>query len=224
MKTSIKTSQFRRQCMALVSTAVVGLPLALAASSANAQLTYFDKPPSAQQLRQALMGSGAAPRTAAPASQNIVRPGGVRVRGIVWDKPKAGVPSNAPKQPTLASQSAQQPLPAAGPSAGMPINFELGSARPVPGSLGFVRSVAEVMQQDPNVRLIIEGHTDSSGSFERNMVLSWDRAMGVFRVLVEQYGINPERLQPIGKGPKEPMPGTAPNDGSNRRVQFRLAG
>lgn len=223
----MKTHQLRRQSVALLSAAMIGLPLALASAPASAQLTYFEKPPSAQQLRQALMGGGA--RTTAPGAQSVVRPDGVKVRGILWDKPKAGVPSNAPAQPTIASKSAQQAYPtaatpAAGPAAGMPINFELGSARPVPGSLGFVRSVAEVMQQDPNVRLLIEGHTDASGSFERNMVLSWDRAMGVFRVLVEQYGINPERLQPIGKGPKEPMPGKAPNDGENRRVQFRIAG
>jgi outer membrane protein OmpA-like peptidoglycan-associated protein len=220
----MKSHQSSRRSTAIISSLLVGLPLALASMSAQAQLTYFDKPPSAQQLRQALMGGAGATRANTAPAPKVVRPDGVKVRGILWDKPKAGVPSNAAQQPTIASQSAQQPLPAAGPAAGMPINFQLGSARPLPSSLGFVRSVAEVMQQDPSVQLVIEGHTDSSGSLSRNMVLSWDRAMGVFRVLVEQYGIDPERLQPIGKGPKEPMPGTAPSDGSNRRVQFRIAG
>jgi len=176
-------SHRNRPARKVLTTVLVGMPLALAATMTHAQMTFFEKPPSAQELRQALMGGSTTQRSAAPASQKVIRPSGVKVRGIVWDKPKAGVPSNTPKQPTIASQSAQQPLPSAAPSAGMPINFELGSARPLPGSIGFVRSVAQVMQQDPNVRLIIEGHTDASGSYKRNMVLSWDRAMGVFRVL-----------------------------------------
>jgi flagellar motor protein MotB len=56
------------------------------------------------------------------------------------------------------------------------------------------------------------------------MVLSWERALGVFRSLVETYGIEPRRLQPVGEGPLEPMPGTNPHDGGNRRVQFRVTG
>jgi outer membrane protein OmpA-like peptidoglycan-associated protein len=56
------------------------------------------------------------------------------------------------------------------------------------------------------------------------MMLSWERAYSVFKLLVERYGIDPARLQPIGRGPLEPMPGVAPNDGMNRRVQFRVAG
>jgi outer membrane protein OmpA-like peptidoglycan-associated protein len=84
--------------------------------------------------------------------------------------------------------------------------------------------VADVLRSDPGVSLIIEGHTDATGGYQRNMVLSWERATAVYRALVENFGIDPSRLQPIGKGPSEPMPGTAPTDGSNRRVQFRLNG
>ena len=71
---------------------------------------------------------------------------------------------------------------------------------------------------------MIEGHTDARGAYSRNMVLSWDRALGVFRTLVENYGVEPRRLQPLGKGPLEPMPGTDPSDGANRRGQFRISG
>ena len=48
--------------------------------------------------------------------------------------------------------------------------------------------------------MAIEGHTDASGSAQRNLMLSWDRAMTVFKLLVERYGIDPVRLQPVGKG------------------------
>jgi outer membrane protein OmpA-like peptidoglycan-associated protein len=80
------------------------------------------------------------------------------------------------------------------------------------------------MARDPSIRLVIEGHTDVTGAYQRNMMLSWERAYSVFKLLVERYGIDPARLQPIGRGPLEPMPGVAPNDGMNRRVQFRVAG
>lgn len=49
-------------------------------------------------------------------------------------------------------------------------------------------------------------------------------AYSVFKVLVERYGIDSVRLQPLGRGPLEPMPGVAPSDGMNRRVQFRIDG
>ena len=110
------------------------------------------------------------------------------------------------------------------PAAALPINFDLGSSRIQPGSLPYLETIASVLRTDPSLQLVIEGHTDDRGSYNRNMVLSWDRALGVFRTLVENYGIDPRRLQPVGKGPLEPMPGTLPADGANRRVQFRISG
>ncbi len=231
-----------------MKTAIIAASIALVGmSSAHAQVTFFEKPPSAAELRQALMG-GAAPQTVAPAprpqSFAPARPAGVRTRGIVWSgggnspvqqaapapaAQSAAAPNNAPvySNPAQQAQSYQQQqanAKAAGPAAGMPINFASGSSRISAGSIGFIQTVAEVLNSDPSLRLVIEGHTDSIGSYQRNMVLSWERAMGVYRVLVEQYGIDPARLQPNGLGPTEPMPGLAPNDGSNRRVQFRLMG
>lgn len=208
--------------------------LATAALPVAAQVTYFDKPPTAAELRRALMG-GAAPSTATPATSRATedasgRPSGVRTRGIVWKQ--SGLPANdASSQPAPgAAQSAAAPVESTvnpqlgGPAAGMPINFASGSANLSPDSFGFLETVAEVMRSDPSMSLVIEGHTDATGSYRRNMVLSWERAMGVYRALVETYGIEPTRLLPQGKGPTEPMPGTSPADGANRRVQFRLQG
>ena len=103
-------------------------------------------------------------------------------------------------------------------------NFDLGSSRVDPSSLPYIEAIASVLRSDPSLSLVIEGHTDDRGSYNRNMVLSWDRALGVFRTLVEGYGIDPGRLRPMGLGPNSPMPGTLPSDGANRRVQFRVNG
>ena len=229
--TNAKTRSMAASCRKPAGTrrhAALALAAALCCASvpALAQVTYFDKPPSAAQLREALMGG--APRVTTPPPGQPARPDGTRTRGIVWNQ-GGGMPANQPA-PTAAAASAaasvQAPIYArqAGPAAGMPINFASGSSQLAPDSIGFISTVAEVLRGDPTIFLVIEGHTDATGSYKRNMVLSWERAMGVYRVLVESYGIDPKRLQPVGKGPTDPMPGTQPEDGSNRRVQFRLSG
>src|SRR5690606_3068819 len=108
------------------------------------------------------------------------------------------------------------------PAAALPINFDLGSSRVERDSLPYIETIASLLQSDPSLQLVIEGHTDALGSYHRNMILSWDRALGVFRTLVESYGVEPQRLQLLGKGSLEPMPGTDPTDGANRREQFRI--
>ena len=52
----------------------------------------------------------------------------------------------------------------------------------------------------------------------------WDRAMTVFKLLVERHGIEPVRLMPVGKGSSEPLDELNPEAANNRRVQFRPLG
>lgn len=111
-----------------------------------------------------------------------------------------------------------------GRAVALPIHFDIGSAAVLPESRAFVESIGQYLQHHPSVNLLIEGHTDRSGSDRVNMMLSWDRAFSVFRTLVTQYGIDPARLQPLGKGSTDPLPGASPFDPQNRRVQFRVFG
>jgi OOP family OmpA-OmpF porin len=130
--------------------------------------------------------------------------------------PLQGVPAR-PAPPAYAGAAGT-------PAAALPINFDLGSSRVDRSSLPYIEAIASLLRSDPSLNLVIEGHTDDTGAYNRNMVLSWDRALGVFRTLVESYGIDAGRLQPVGKGPNDPMSGTNPADASNRRVQFRISG
>jgi|GEM_PF-2057875 len=214
-------------------------------SPAGAQVTYFQRPPTPEQLRAALLAPATSTATAAPSpaqatpvpAATSLLPSGTRTRGIVWSTgTTAGSSTTAsaagsaaapvPSADARMQASAQIASPASpgSPAAALPINFDLGSSRIDSGSLPYLETIASVLRTDPSLHLVIEGHTDDRGSYNRNMVLSWDRALGVFRTLVESYGIDPRRLQPVGKGPLEPMPGTAPADGANRRVQFRISG
>ena len=79
--------------------------------------------------------------------------------------------------------------------------------------------MAELMQQEPQVKLQVEGHTDALGSADYNQGLSERRAAAVASYLVHQRGIAAERLVVMGKGMAEPMT-QDPYDGKNRRVQF----
>ncbi|MEO6269563.1 MAG: OmpA family protein, partial [Lautropia sp.] len=207
-------------------------------SPAGAQVTYFQRPPTPEQLRAALLAPATSTTTAAPSPMQAAPapaatsplPSGTRTRGIVWSTATSAGSSTT----ASAAGSAAAPVPSAGagmqapaqiaspaspatpgsPAAALPINFDLGSSRIDSASLPYLETIASVLRTDPSLHLVIEGHTDDRGSYNRNMVLSWDRALGVFRTLVESYGIDPRRLQPVGKGPLEPMPGTAPADGA----------
>ena len=67
---------------------------------------------------------------------------------------------------------------------------------------------------------VIEGHADPRGSAERNLRLSEGRAAAVREYLVQNQNVNPERLQAVGKGDREPMNTANPAAPENRRVTF----
>lgn len=217
----------------LVASLLLAAPLLLAgAQPATAQVTVFKSPPTADEFRRALN----AKTSAAPRERATNLPYLGRARGLVW-KGEGRIPANSSANDSktdasLASESAAAPVEvtetartdAAGPAAGLPISFAPGSSRIAKRSRAYVDTVVQVMRDDPTINLVIEGHTDASGSYPRNMVLSWERAMGVYKVLVQRYGIEPKRLMPVGKGPNELLPNVAPASGENRRVQFRLGG
>jgi outer membrane protein OmpA-like peptidoglycan-associated protein len=216
---------------AFVTAVLRGLSLALGVCAANpaiAQVTYFHRPPTVDQLRDALLSPAVQPPAMPTAAGTEALPPGTRTRGIVLDPDEAprdapGARPGAAAAAAILAERARIAAPAVGArAAALPINFDFGSSRVDRDSLPYIERIASLMRNDPGLQLVVEGHTDERGSFTRNMVLSWERAIGVYRALVEGYGVDPTRLQLLGKGPLEPLPGTEPRDGSNRRVQFRV--
>lgn len=102
------------------------------------------------------------------------------------------------------------------------ILFDSGSANIQPQSMGIIRQISQVLQQDPSINLKIVGHTDSDGSDEANMVLSKKRAEAVIKILTSIYGASPERLSAEGMGESQPVSDNNSVDGKaqNRRVEF----
>ena len=87
-----------------------------------------------------------------------------------------------------------------------------------------IEKVAEYLKEHPDVKIEIQGHTDSTGSAKYNLRLSQRRAEAVKEILVKKYGISPDRI--IAKGYGEAMP-IAPNNtpegrAKNRRVIVKI--
>jgi peptidoglycan-associated lipoprotein len=69
-----------------------------------------------------------------------------------------------------------------------------------PDSLLFV---FELLKEYPGMVLELSSHTDSRGSDARNQKLSENRAKACYKYLVEQKGVDPRRIVPVGKGEAE---------------------
>ena len=87
--------------------------------------------------------------------------------------------------------------------------------------------LAKAMEGEPDVRLAIVGHTDSTGNFDYNVDLSQRRAETVRNTLLgEPYNVPEERLVAMGAGPIKPVASNLSEEGRalNRRVVFVLLG
>ncbi|MBC2837707.1 OmpA family protein [Robiginitalea sp. SC105] len=102
------------------------------------------------------------------------------------------------------------------------ILFDSGSANLQPTSMGVIRQISQVLQQEGGMSLQIVGHTDSDGDADANIDLSQARAESVKKALVDIYGIDAGRLSTLGKGESEPVAENSSPDGKaqNRRVEF----
>lgn len=78
------------------------------------------------------------------------------------------------------------------------------------------------MEQKPDLRLGVVGHTDATGGLEYNMNLSQKRAKAVVDYLTSKHGIRQERLIPRGVGPLAPVAGNQTEEGRahNQRVEL----
>ncbi len=103
------------------------------------------------------------------------------------------------------------------------INFKSGSDQILPGSYGVLDRAVKVLADFADIRIEIQGHTDSVGKPEFNRDLSQRRAESVKQYFILR-GINPGRLTAIGHGMDRPIGDNATADGRsrNRRTEFRL--
>lgn len=71
-------------------------------------------------------------------------------------------------------------------------------------SLDSLKFLDSLLTENPNITIDLFSHTDARDTELHNQVLSENRAKAVYKYLVEQRGIDPRRIRPIGKGEFEP--------------------
>jgi outer membrane protein OmpA-like peptidoglycan-associated protein len=102
------------------------------------------------------------------------------------------------------------------------ILFDFDKADIKPESRPALDEIAKLLEADPQLTVIVVGHTDNKGSFDYNIDLSSRRAASVTNELVSAYGISPERLTPAGAGMMAPVASNGTDEGraKNRRVEL----
>jgi OmpA-OmpF porin, OOP family len=102
------------------------------------------------------------------------------------------------------------------------ITFDVNSDKIKQESKATLDEIANLLQQNNDIKLRIVGHTDSDGDAQANLALSTQRAEAIKKSLVNNYAIDANRLITIGKGENEPLNNnqTAADKAANRRVEF----
>jgi outer membrane protein OmpA-like peptidoglycan-associated protein len=113
------------------------------------------------------------------------------------------------------------------PTSKMPAAaFNLNSYQLTPEEQGRLNQVVTVLQDNPDVRMELAGHTCPLGPANYNLVLSQQRAEAVKQFLVSR-GINPNYLRAVGYGEsqlKVPNPQNETQLAANRRTEFVVIG
>lgn len=161
--------------------------------------------------------------TPAPSTAPATAPATGDLRPVAPATP--GVPTApAPTQQAAPVAPVAPPPAAEAPSISLNVLFAVNSAdltpqaRRVLDELGRALTSADLSPY----RFRIEGHTDTTGSADYNMILSERRAQAVRDYLVQQFGISRTRLETIGLGQTALAVPTADNvnEPRNRRVHI----
>lgn len=101
------------------------------------------------------------------------------------------------------------------------IKFDVSKATIKPESMGVINNIVKILNDHPELKFSVEGHTDSDGDDAFNQKLSEARAQSVMNKLVE-LGIDGSRLTSKGWGESKPVSDNSSPEAkaNNRRVEF----
>lgn len=102
------------------------------------------------------------------------------------------------------------------------IHFDTDKAEIKPESEQTLIEIAKLLSENPELKVYIVGHTDSTGTFEHNMKLSQARAEATVNVLTSKYGVAADRVTPYSIGPLAPIASNKTEEGRalNRRAEI----
>jgi len=137
------------------------------------------------------------------------------------EKPAPAPAPPPPPPPRAAPPAPPPPPPAAEKLVLRGVNFEFDSAEVDEPSKLVLQVAAEQLNKRPDVRVRVEGHTDSTGPDAYNQQLSERRAASVREILIGN-GVSAARLDSVGFGESRPIASNDTGDGRalNRRVEL----
>jgi OmpA-OmpF porin, OOP family len=210
------------------------LASAFAVPAHAGEVRMFDRPPTATEVQELLAAPAPVP---APAPARRYR--GIEIIGGAAKSVVNNAPAPATTEASLETEERRQVMPAP-LMAPVPvpveearrapdqkafafrINFRFDSAVIPADAYEYLDTVGTVLHSEPDITILVEGHTDASGADAYNMKLSERRAKAVETYLVQKHRIEVSRIRAVGKGEGEPL-GVDPFDQTNRRVQFARA-
>jgi chemotaxis protein MotB len=106
--------------------------------------------------------------------------------------------------------------------------FPSGSAAVNPRGKEALGKLAQALNSNPDINVLIEGHTDSipiKGRYEDNWALSTARSTAIVRLLTGTYSVDPTRVTASGRSKYEPVDSNTTPEGRahNRRTEIILA-
>lgn len=107
--------------------------------------------------------------------------------------------------------------------------FKSGSATVEPKGVEALKTLADVLNKNPDIQILIEGHTDNvpikTATYKDNWDLSVARATTITRMLNEKYGVAATRMTASGRGEYYPKASndTAEGKAKNRRTEIILS-
>lgn len=137
-------------------------------------------------------------------------------------KPVAQVAEAAPEPMAEPAPVAEEPAQVV--RVELDVKFDFDKAQVKEESYGDIKNLADFMNQYPQTNTTVEGHTDSVGTDTYNQKLSEKRASAVREVLVNQYGVEGQRVNAAGYGETQPVADNATESGRaiNRRVEAQV--
>lgn len=126
------------------------------------------------------------------------------------------------KMVTVSAGDMAKSIAATGKIALYGIFFDTGKSVVKPESKPTLEQIAALLKSQPTLKLGVVGHTDNVGGAASNLSLSKRRADAVANALIEDYGVDAERLTPSGAGMGSPLGSNDSEVGraKNRRVEL----
>lgn len=126
------------------------------------------------------------------------------------------------KMVMVSAAEMQKSISSSGKVAIYGILFDFNKADIKPASAPTLTEMATLLKNEPNLKVLVVGHTDNVGTFEFNEDLSKRRAKAVVAELAGKHGIDASRLTPLGASFMAPVTtnNTEAGRALNRRVEL----